>query len=370
MNHHPASEIFDMLRGAEFEKFAEEIKAKGLIDPIIKHPDGSILDGRNRYKACKEKGIEPRYVTWDGRGVTEVDFVWQVNSNRRHLTAGAKQMAGARYAAIKAREATARGHANLIPDGLHRFDHSAVPIETAERPKRSREDAAEKLGVSPTSLARASVVLKHGSPEEIKAVEAGKIPVSRVAANIAKRRRGEEPVIELVSIPSNHINVPSGYIMETWALSFFRRNEAGESIETIAKEAGVNHQTAQMMAEILAVASRKDLPPAEILMAKKAVSMMNEQKQVSPAYVLVEPITERLWGPKTERRGKRSAIEKSRWHRFETMYATLVGLCSSAGALPIPHIEKEKTVQILKELKAAVADMNALRNKLGRVWEL
>lgn len=368
MRHHPASEIFAMLDGVKFEEFAEEIKQQGLINPIVMHPDGSILDGRNRYKACIEKGIEPRFVTWDGSGGTEATFVWQVNSVRRHLTEGAKQIAGARYARHEARTAEERRKAHLIPDALHRFDHSSVSADTHEPSKRSRTKAAEVLGTSEASLARAIVVDKYGTPEEIKAVEAGELPVARAAKNIAKRRRTGievEPPLGGFSLV-----VPNGLTMGTWASDFFRRNEAGETVEAIAKDSGVGIQTVVMMLEIAAVASRNDIPPDEIALAKKAVAVMNEQKQTAAAYRLVEPTTERLWGPKTNRRGKRNVLEKSRRHRFETVFGTLAGICSSAGDLPIPHIEKEKTVQILKELKQAVANVNVLRNKLGGVWGL
>ena len=48
------------------------------------HPDGSVVDGRNRYNACEELGIEPAYRTWDGEG-SLVDFVVSLNLKRWHL---------------------------------------------------------------------------------------------------------------------------------------------------------------------------------------------------------------------------------------------------------------------------------------------
>jgi hypothetical protein len=58
-----------------------DIKTHGLRLPIWLHTDGSILDGRNRYRACLEAGIEPRYQVWDGKGY-ESDFVYSLNAWR------------------------------------------------------------------------------------------------------------------------------------------------------------------------------------------------------------------------------------------------------------------------------------------------
>src|SRR5215213_1934546 len=57
---HPASAIFDLLNGQDFDALVNDITKNGLINEIWVHPDGSILDGRNRYRACLAAGVEPR----------------------------------------------------------------------------------------------------------------------------------------------------------------------------------------------------------------------------------------------------------------------------------------------------------------------
>jgi len=69
---------------ADYRELVADIRAHGLIEPIWLY-EGQIVDGRHRYRACLDAGVEPRFRTWDGPG-TLVDFVLSLNVERRHLT--------------------------------------------------------------------------------------------------------------------------------------------------------------------------------------------------------------------------------------------------------------------------------------------
>ena len=84
--HHEACALFPMMKAADFQQLKTDIAANGLREAIWLHPDGSIIDGRNRHSACLELGIKPRFRTWDGSG-SLVLFVVSLNLHRRHLTA-------------------------------------------------------------------------------------------------------------------------------------------------------------------------------------------------------------------------------------------------------------------------------------------
>ena len=83
---HPTADLFPLLDDVELAQLALDIHEHGLRDPIVLHPDGSILDGRNRYHACRRANVEPRYRTWDGQPGTELAYVISVNLHRRHLS--------------------------------------------------------------------------------------------------------------------------------------------------------------------------------------------------------------------------------------------------------------------------------------------
>ena len=56
---HPRNqEFFDDIDGETYEQFKKSIQVDGVLTPIIVSPDMTIISGHQRYKACKELGIE------------------------------------------------------------------------------------------------------------------------------------------------------------------------------------------------------------------------------------------------------------------------------------------------------------------------
>ncbi len=125
---------------------------------------GSIIDGRNRFNACKALEIKPMFREWDGKG-SLASFVISLNLHRRHLSE------------------TQRG---VVADKLATM--------TRGRPKNtsieviSQPEAAKMLNVSVSTVQRVAKVRKEGTPETIAAVESGKLPVSVATQHIAAMR--------------------------------------------------------------------------------------------------------------------------------------------------------------------------------------
>jgi hypothetical protein len=84
--YHPACLLFPKLGEAELRELAQDIKARGLLRPIVCY-QGRILDGRNRLAACRLAGVEPKFVEWNGPG-SPIEWVISTNLFRRHLTSG------------------------------------------------------------------------------------------------------------------------------------------------------------------------------------------------------------------------------------------------------------------------------------------
>jgi ParB-like chromosome segregation protein Spo0J len=149
--------LFPLLTGAEFDALVADIKANGLLQPIVLF-DGAILDGRNRYRACLAAGVAPGFVAWHGRG-NPAAYVISQNLHRRHLNESQRAMVAAKLA--------------KLPVGSNQ--HASI-----EAP--SQEIAAELLNVSRSAVQRAAKVRDHGTPELVAAVERGEVAVSRAAA--------------------------------------------------------------------------------------------------------------------------------------------------------------------------------------------
>jgi N6-adenosine-specific RNA methylase IME4 len=78
---HPAADMFPLLEVKRYAALFDDIQEYGLREPIVLY-EGKILDGRNRYRVCRELGIEPRFVDAIGDPYA---FVWSTNGQRRDL---------------------------------------------------------------------------------------------------------------------------------------------------------------------------------------------------------------------------------------------------------------------------------------------
>jgi ParB-like chromosome segregation protein Spo0J len=61
MKFHAVADIFPMMSPSEFKELKEDIAINGLIEPIWTYKS-QIIDGRNRFLACKEVGVDPVFI--------------------------------------------------------------------------------------------------------------------------------------------------------------------------------------------------------------------------------------------------------------------------------------------------------------------
>lgn len=186
MEFHSVASIFPMMSAEEYKGLKEAIQARGQRNPIYTY-EGKIVDGRNRYQACVELGIQPRFEEWDGVGML-CDFVWDMNASRRQLKGGALRIAAGRYAIEhkQERQRLSDGKFAIRPIGL------MEDSKDLEEPLSQRKKVAEKFGVGEGSVQRAMEVIHRGVPELAQAVESDRITVNK-AAEIAKKPKEQQP---------------------------------------------------------------------------------------------------------------------------------------------------------------------------------
>lgn len=155
MKFHPYAEIFPLLGDAPFDELVADIKQHGLREKIWLY-EGKILDGRNRFLACKTAKIEPEFREY--KGDDALAFVVSLNVQRRHLTESQRAMAAAKIA--------------TLPKGSNQ--HASIEAS-------SQGTAAKSLKVGRSSVQRAKQVIEKGSKALQKAVETGEVSVSKAA---------------------------------------------------------------------------------------------------------------------------------------------------------------------------------------------
>lgn len=151
---HPLADLFPMMDWDDLRDLAGDIKTNGLRQPIVTL-DGMILDGRNRYRACLECGVLPRFVDFDGDD--PVAFVISLNLRRRHLNESQRALVGAKLSSMHVDNAKS---GNIHMNATH---------------------ASALLNVGRTTIDQAARVIASGSEALVRAVEKGDVAVSAAA---------------------------------------------------------------------------------------------------------------------------------------------------------------------------------------------
>jgi len=154
---HPLAEIFPEMTGSAYRELVADIRLHGLREPITLI-NGSVLDGRNRQRACEDAAVEPRFEVFDG--TDPLGFVISRNLIRRHLREGQRALVAAGLASMK------QGARNDLNRGY------AV----------SQAEAAQLLNISARSLQSAVAVRRCGDPDLLRMVAGGAVSISAAAA--------------------------------------------------------------------------------------------------------------------------------------------------------------------------------------------
>jgi hypothetical protein len=80
---HPAAALFPLLEETDFEALKSSIEQHGQLLPILIQGQ-TLLDGRNRLRACIELNIPPKLKEYEGR-LTPAELIGDLNLTRRDL---------------------------------------------------------------------------------------------------------------------------------------------------------------------------------------------------------------------------------------------------------------------------------------------
>ena len=203
---HSINNGLSLMEAGDLNELAERIKNEGLKEDITLF-EGKILDGRNRYRACKIAGITPKFKEFEAEYPDQSpwDFVWDKNLSRLHLDKGQRGMArlyleeGAGKwqeehekqadEANKARSNAAKGNRNAAKD---RPKNGACSKRAhTDSSGKTRKARAQRAGVSAATMAKCEELKKH-APDLAEKVLAGKMGIAKALKELKRRQHDEK----------------------------------------------------------------------------------------------------------------------------------------------------------------------------------
>lgn len=200
VRNHPAADIFPEMMPEEFTALKADIMQHGQHEPIIAYDDYShgpakvIIDGRHRYKACTELGIDPIFApSWQGNHSDITALVISLNLHRRHLSESQRAMLAAELKPLFEEEAKRRQVASLKQNTV------SLNLDERKQPLNSAAEAAKLTNVSRSAVFHAQTVKDKAAPEVIQAVKIGHVAVSDAAAIAHEIPERQQKAIKMVN---------------------------------------------------------------------------------------------------------------------------------------------------------------------------
>jgi protein gp37/ParB-like chromosome segregation protein Spo0J len=182
---HPVAALFPLINDEELGRLAADIKKNRLLDPIILSNDGTtIIDGRNRWRACDKLKIKPRFqklsASYDEAKI--INLIISKNIQRRHLNPGQTGMIALLIepiltAAAKERMAAGGKRGRQARKGVTK---SSPPLKL-----RVRAQLAEMFNIAEGTLTQAKKV-KESSPDLTAEVVAGTMRLNQAYMKVRR----------------------------------------------------------------------------------------------------------------------------------------------------------------------------------------
>ena len=170
---HELAHLFPPMSEEEFLELKSDIKRNGLLESIVLY-QGEIIDGRHRYKACEELGIEAEFEEYEGDA--PAGYVVSKNMMRRNLNSSQKATVAVDMLPFFEEEAKIR--MSLGGQGTQKI------ADLGE----ARQQVADAFGTNRQYVSDAKK-LKEENPEAFDAVKRGEMNLHQVAKEARKKER-------------------------------------------------------------------------------------------------------------------------------------------------------------------------------------
>ena len=185
LSFHPAANLFPLMPDEELAELAKDIAANGLRESIMLAADGSILDGRNRYRACMAAGITPRFAAYAGDD--PLGYVVSLNLHRRHLTPTQRAMVAVDMLPLLEQQAKER-QATSEP-GVYGGKPLREKVPEAVNGKAT-EHAAAAVKVNPRYVSDAKRIVEK-APELVEPMRRGEVTLQQAKREVKEAERQE-----------------------------------------------------------------------------------------------------------------------------------------------------------------------------------
>lgn len=165
---HPAANTLPLMNDQRLSELVDDLRKVGQREAIWVDDDGLIVDGRNRWIACKLAGITCRSLQVPD-DMRPAGMVISYNLNRNDYSLEDRALGAGRLANLEA--------------GYNQFVKKEVgATEPTSSPPVSIAEAAKIFGVSTGSAKRGRTIVKSADPELEKAVRSGKMSLAAAAS--------------------------------------------------------------------------------------------------------------------------------------------------------------------------------------------
>jgi N6-adenosine-specific RNA methylase IME4 len=215
--------IFPEMQEEDFELLKGDIKANGFDESMPIHIyEGEILDGWNRFRACKELGVTPTKQTFTGTDEEALDFVMRTNKRRNLNKSQWGCIAAESESLIEAiREKVETERRKKMADAKIGNNNASKekqkvqliePVDSKDNSRLTSQKVATAHNTNRTYVSEAKR-LKAEQPEKFEQVKRGEktiTEVKREIKEIKREERREENRAKVAEAPKAENLVKSG----------------------------------------------------------------------------------------------------------------------------------------------------------------